>query len=151
MNALKRWNQLKELEAFQHGLEGLSRRSPIARPEVKEELIAVAEWSPLVDISEDETEYLIKAELPDVKKEEVKITVEGGILTLMGERKFENEVRGKKYHRVERSYGTFGRSFSLPEDASPGRVSAEFKEGVLTIHLLKDEKIKTEQFEIKVT
>ena len=77
----------------------------------------------------------IKAELPEVKKEDVKVTAEEGTLTIMGERKFEKEEKGRKYHRVERSYGSFVRSFSLPDDASPAKVSAEFKDGMLTVHL----------------
>jgi len=103
-----------------------------------------------VDISEDEKEYLIKAELPEVRKEDVKVTAEAGTLTIMGERRFENGEQGKKYHRVERTYGTFGRAFSLPPDASPAKVSAELKDGVLTVHLVKDEKAKPQQVEIKV-
>lgn len=151
MNALKRWNQLKEMEAFQHGLEGLLRRSSAHWPAGQEEALAVPEWSPLVDISEDDSEYLIKAELPEVRKEDVKVTAEEGMLTIMGERKFEKEENGKRYHRVERSYGSFGRSFSLPDDASPAKVSAEFKDGVLIVHLVKDEKAKPQHVEVKVS
>ncbi len=151
MNALKRWNQLKDLEAFQHGLDSLLGRPSGHRSEGQQESMAVAEWSPLVDISEDDREYLIKAELPDVKKDDVKVTAEAGTLTIMGERKFEKEEKGKKYHRVERAYGTFGRSFSLPDDANPAKVSAEFKDGVLTVHLVKDEKAKPLQVEVKVS
>lgn len=151
MNALKRWNRLKDLEAFQHGLDSLLGRSPAHRPEGQEELMAVAEWAPLVDISEDDKEYRIKAELPEVKKEDVKVTAEEGTLTIMGERKFEAEEKGRKYHRVERAYGSFGRSFSLPDDASPAKVSAEFKDGVLTVHLVKDAKAKPQQVEVKVS
>jgi HSP20 family protein len=150
MNALKRWTQLKDLEAFQHGLDSLLSRSPAHRPEGQAELVGVTEWSPLVDISEDDKEYLIKAELPDVKKEDVKVTAQEGTLTIMGERRFEVEQKGRKYHRVERAYGSFGRSFSLPEDASPSKVTAEFKEGVLIVHLVKDEKARPQQVEVKV-
>ena len=151
MNALKSWNLLKDMEAFQHGQESLLGRSPVHRPARQEEPPAVTEWSPLVDISEDDQEYRIKAELPEVKKEDVKVTAEAGTLTIMGERKFEQEEKGRKYHRVERAYGSFGRSFSLPEDASPGKVSAEFKDGVLTVHLLKDVKTKPQQVEVKIS
>ena len=150
MNALTRWNQLKQLEALQHGLGGLFSRYPAQWPEGQEEPMAVAEWPPLVDISEDDKKYLIKAELPDMKKEDVKVTVQEGTLTIVGERKFEKAEKGRKYHRVERSYGSFGRSFSLPDDASPAKVSAEFKDGVLTVHLVKDEKAKPQQVEVKV-
>jgi HSP20 family protein len=151
MNALKRWNQLKDLEAFRHGLDSLLNRPSVQWPEGQEEPLAVAEWSPLVDISEDDKEYRIKAELPEVKKEDVKVTAEAGTLTIMGERKFEKEEKGRRYHRVERAYGSFGRSFSLPDDASPAKVSAEFKDGVLTVHLVKDEKAKPQQIEVKVS
>jgi HSP20 family protein len=150
MTALTHWNQLKELEALRHGLGSLFGRSPVRLAEGQEEQIAVPEWAPLVDISEDDKEYLIKAELPEVKKENVRVTAEEGTLTIMGERKFEKEEKGKKYHRVERAYGSFGRTFSLPDDASPGKVSAEFKDGVLTVHLAKNEKAKPQQIEVKV-
>ena len=113
MNTLTRWNQLKQLEAFQHGLGSLFSRSPTQWPEGQEEPMAVAEWAPLVDISEDDQEYVIKAELPDVKREDVKVTAEEGTLSIMGERRCEKEKPGKKYHRVERAYGSFGRSFAL--------------------------------------
>jgi HSP20 family protein len=151
MNALTRWNQLRQLEALQQGLGSLFSRSPAQWPEGQEEPMAVAEWAPLVDISEDDREYLIKAELPGAKKEDVKITAEEGTLTITGERKFEKEEKGKKYHRIERSYGSFARSFSLPDDVSPAKVSAEFKDGVLTVHLVKDQKAKPQQVEVKVS
>ena len=150
MNTLTRWNQLRQLEALQRGLGSLFSRSPTQLPEGQEEQIAVPEWAPLVDISEDEKEYLIKAELPEVEKEDVKVTAEQGTLSITGERKFENEEKGKKYHRVERSYGSFVRNFSLPDDASPAKVSAEFKDGVLSVHLAKTQKAKPTHIEVKV-
>jgi HSP20 family protein len=150
MNALTRWNQLRQLEALQQGLGGLFSRSQGQWPEGQEEQIAVPEWAPLVDISEDDKEYLIKAELPEVKREDVKVTAEEGTLTITGERKFEKEEKGKKYHRVERSYGSFVRNFSFPDDASPAKVSAEFNDGVLSVHLAKTEKAKPQQIEVKV-
>ena len=101
-----------------------------------------------MDISEDDKEYLIKAELPEVKREDVKVTAEAGSLTITGERKFEKEEKDKKYHRVERSYGSFVRNFSFPDDASPAKVSAEFKDGVLTVHLGKTEKAKPTHIEV---
>jgi HSP20 family protein len=150
MNTLTRWNQLRRLEALQQSLGSLFSRSPAQWLEGQEEQIAVPEWAPLVDISEDDKEYLIKAELPEVKREDVKVTAEEGTLTITGERKFEKEEKGKKYHRVERSYGSFVRNFSLPDDASPAKVSAEFKDGVLSVHLAKTQKAKPQQIEVKV-
>src|SRR5881397_3169306 len=145
---LTRWEPLQEMEEFQNRLSTLFGR-PQRRGNGREE-ITLPEWTPLADIAEDEKEYLIKAELPEMKKEDVKVTVENGVLTISGERKFEKEEKNKKYHRVERAYGSFGRSFSLPDDASPAKVSAEFKDGVLTVHLAKDEKAKPQHIEVKV-
>jgi HSP20 family protein len=150
MNTLAQWNQYRELQALQHGMGSLFSRSPTQWSGGQEEQMAVAEWAPLVDISEDDKEYLIKAELPEVKREDVKVTAEEGTLTITGERKFEKEEKGKKYHRVERSYGSFVRNFSLPDDASPAKVSADYKDGVLTVHLAKTQKAKPTQIEVKV-
>ncbi len=142
---------MKDLEAFQRGLESFLGQSQLRQPEHQEEPMSTVDWSPLVDISENDREYLIKAELPDVKKEDVKVTAEAGALTIMGERKFEKEEKTSKYHRVERAYGKFGRSFSLPDNANPAKVSAEFKDGMLTVRLVKDEKAKPQQVEVKVS
>jgi len=150
MNALTHWNQLKELEDLHKSLGSLFGRSQTQRLESKEELMRVPEWTPLVDISEDAKEYLIKAELPDVRREDMKITMEDGTLTIAGDRKYEKEESGRKYHRVERAYGSFGRSFSLPDDASPAKVTADFKDGVLKVHLAKNEKARPQQVEVRI-
>src|SRR6478736_235989 len=139
MNAMKHLSPLKN--------PGRPSTHP---PDGTPAVAAATEWSPAVDISEDATEYLIKAELPEVKKEDVRVTAEVGTLTIMGERKFAPEQKGRKYHLVERAYGRFGRSFALPPDASPGKVSAEFKGGVLTVHLVKDAKARPQQIVIKI-
>ncbi len=114
------------------------------------EPITVAQWSPLVDVTEDDQEYLVKAELPELKKEEVKVTVENGELTISGERKFEKEEKDKKYHRIERSYGSFSRSFFLPEGVNGEKIAADFKEGVLTVHLPKEVQMKPKTVEIPI-
>jgi HSP20 family protein len=88
--------------------------------------------------------------LPELKKEDVKVTVENGVLTISGERKFEKEEKKKKYHRVERGYGTFMRSFALPDDADGKKVKAEFKNGLLTVHLPKSEGAKPKHIEVNV-
>ena len=118
MSALAKWNPFRELEDIQSRLSSLFGRTPLRG--FGEEAMTVSEWTPLVDIAEDDKEYLIKVELPEVKKEDVKVTVEGGVLTITGERKFEKEEKGKKYHRLERAYGSFMRSFTLPEGAAGG-------------------------------
>ena len=112
--------------------------------------MTVSQWTPLVDIIEDNNEYLVKAELPELKKEEVKVNVENGQLTISGERKSEKEEKGKKFHRIERSYGSSLRSFTLPESVNADTVSAEFKDGVLSVHLPKDEKAKPKSIEVTV-
>ena len=116
----------------------------------KEPLI-VADWMPPVDIQETETEYLVNAELPDVRKEDVKVTVENGVLTVQGERKQEKEEKGKRFHRIERSYGTFLRTFTVPSDAEENKVAADFKEGILRVHLPKTEKPRPRAVEVKVS
>ena len=140
----------RELDDLQHRLAGLFGRAPIRPPSDKEEALTVAEWAPLVDIVEHDTEYLIKAELPGVKKDDVKVTVQDDVVTITGERTFEKEANGKKYHRVERAYGRFARSFTVPEDADSNGVVAEYKDGVLEIHLPKSEKAKPKTIEVKI-
>jgi len=95
------------------------------------------EWAPSVNISETEKEFLIRAELPAVKKEDVKVTVDQGVVTIEGERRQEKEDKTEKYHRVESFHGTFARSFSLPESASADGIRCESKDGVLTVHIPK--------------
>ncbi len=149
MNALTRWDPFRELEDLQSRLSTLFGRAPLRKNGGKE-VMTVAEWAPLVDITEDEKEYLIKAELPEVKKEEVKLTVHDDVLSISGERKYEKEEKGKKYHRVERAYGSFTRSFTLPEDADASKVAADYKDGVLKVHLPKSEKAKPKSIEVKI-
>jgi HSP20 family protein len=148
MNPLTKWNPFRELEDIQSRLSSLFGRTPMRS--LGEEAMTVSEWTPLVDIAEDEKEYLIKAELPEVKKEDVKVTVENGVLTITGERKFEKEEKNKKYHRVERAYGSFMRSFTLPEGAAGDKISAEFKDGVLKVHLAKSAEAKPKSIDVKV-
>jgi HSP20 family protein len=149
MNTLTRWEPLREMEDLQNRLSTLFGRTPMRRGNGKEN-ITLPEWTPLADITEDDREYVIKAELPELKKEDVKVTVENGVLTISGERKFEKEEKKKKYHRVERGYGSFVRTFALPEDADANKVKAQFKQGILEVHLPKNEKAKTKQIEVNV-
>jgi len=148
MTALMRWDPFRELEDMSDRLNRMFAR-PATRTNGKETMI-VADWTPSVDISETDGEYLIKAELPDVKREDVKVMLEDGVLTIQGERKQEREEKGKKYHRVERSYGSFVRSFSLPDVIDEEKVKAEFRDGVLNLHLPKSEKAKPKAIEVKV-
>ncbi len=147
--ALVRWDPFRELEDVSDRLNRMFARNATPTSNGKETMI-VADWTPSVDISETEGEYQIKAEIPDVKKDDVKITLEDGVLTIQGQRKQEKEDKGTKYHRIERSYGSFARTFSLPDVIEVEKVKAEFKDGVLNLHLPKSEKAKPKAIEVKV-
>ena len=153
MNALTQWNPFREMNELQKRLASVFDLAPYRRNSLTtdEENMTVPEWAPAVDIIEDEKEYLIKVELPEVEKEGVKVTVDGGTLTISGERKAEKEEKNRKFHRVERYYGRFERSFSIPDDAEAAKVNAEFKDGVLRVHLAKSEKARPKQIEVKVS
>ena len=112
--------------------------------------LTVADWSPEVDISEDDQGYLLKADLPEMKKDDVRVTVEDGILSVSGERKCQKEDEKKKFHRIERSFGTFRRNFTLPEDADSTKVTAEFRDGVLKVHLPTTTTPKSKAIQVKV-
>lgn len=145
---LSRWSPLRDLEEFQHRLlnsftyPGSSRGDGDSswRP---------SEWNPSVDISETDGEYIITAELPEVRKEDVKVMMENGILVLSGERRFEKGEK-TRWHRIERAYGTFSRSFALPENSDPGQVSADFKNGMLRIRVGKSAAAMPRQIDVQV-
>ncbi|HET9961958.1 MAG TPA: Hsp20/alpha crystallin family protein [Nitrospiraceae bacterium] len=146
--AVVKWDPFRELEEMSERLNRM-----FARPALGgngKEVMTAAEWTPLVDISETEAAYTIKVELPEVKKEDVRVSVEDGVLTIQGERKQEKEEKGKKYHRIERAYGRFVRTFALPDSIDEANVKAEYTEGVLRLHLPKSEKAKPKQIDVKV-
>lgn len=145
-----RWSPWKELEEMEKRLSTIFGRPPVTTGGEKQEAISVTQWSPLVDITEDDKEYVVKAELPEMKKEDIKINVHDDVLTVSGERKYEKEEKGKKFHRVERAYGSFMRSFTLPEDADGSKISAEYKDGMLKVHLPKSEQAKKKAIEVKI-
>jgi len=148
-NALTRWNPLRELEDFQNRVLSTFAPGSNYRSNGKEAL-PMAEWSPLADVAEDEKGYLILAELPEVEKKDVNVTVESGTLMISGERKAPSpSAEGRKWHRVERAYGTFARSFGLPDDADAEQVSAEFKNGMLAVRVAKRESARPKQIEIQ--
>ena len=142
------WNPSRELAEMSDRLNRVFARVP--RGGNENEAMIVADWTPSVDISETTAEYVIKAEIPEVKKEDVKVTLEHGVLTVQGMRRQEAEEEGTKYHRVERSYGSFVRNFSLPDLVDDAQVQAVFKDGILTLHLPKSEKAKPKAIEVKV-
>lgn len=138
---LARWNPFREME---HML-GKYDPNPSSR-----EMLTLADWAPMVDISENDEEFLIKVELPEVKKEDVTVVANDGVLTLRGERKSEKEEKNKKFHRVERAYGSFARSFTLPDNVDAERIQATYKNGMLYLHLAKTEAARPKSIEIKV-
>ena len=149
MNLIK-WDPFKELEDVSNRLNRIFRRAPV-RAEPGNEMLAMADWAPSVDISETGTAYLVKAEIPGVNKDDVKVTIQDGMLTIQGERKMEKEEKDKKFHRIERTYGSFVRSFRVPGDADENSVKAEFKDGMLNVTLAKSEKAKPKQINVSVS
>ena len=108
------------------------------------------EWSPSVDISETDGEFLIRADLPAVKKEDIRVTVDDGMLTISGERHQQTEDKREKTHRIETVYGKFSRSFSLPDNVDAENIRAESKDGVITVHVAKIKATPKKPTEIKV-
>jgi HSP20 family protein len=143
-----RWDPFRELEGIQARLNRMFGDRLSSGIEGGE--LSFAEWAPAVDIQETEKEYVIKADLPEVKKEDVKVEFEGGVLTVEGERRQEKEEKGKTFHKIERGYGKFVRRFSLPTEVDGTKVSAEFKEGVLNVHLPKAPNGKPKAIAVKV-
>jgi HSP20 family protein len=143
---LVRWNPWQEIE---DKIERYSRG--VSQPQTgSQEVIATGDWSPRVDIAETEEAFVIKAEIPEMNKEDVKVTVDNGVLTIRGERKKEKEEKGKKFHRIERFYGSFTRSFTLPDNVDEAKIKATFKEGMLDLQIQKTEKAKPKVIQVKV-
>jgi HSP20 family protein len=147
--AIVKWDPFGELEDVHTRLNRLFGMRAMPRPEAEEPVFTA--WSPKVDVQETDKEYLIKADLPDVKKDDVKVEVREGMLTFQGERRQEKEEKGKKFHKIEREYGTFVRRFGLPPEVDASKVQAEFKEGVLSVHLPKASEGMPKAFDVKVS
>ena len=130
-----RWTPFRELEGIEARLNRMVGERPLRGFEGED--LAFASWTPAVDVQETEKEYVIKADLPEVKKEDVTVEFDDGVLIVEGERKLEREEKGKTFHKVERGYGKFVRRFALPTEVDGTKISAEFKEGVLNVHLPK--------------
>ena len=141
-----RWDPLREMEEIMRGMQ----RAFGTWPGKAEESMTLAEWSPSVDIGENDKEYVVKAELPEVKKEDIKVNVEDGTLCISGERRVEKEEKDMKFHRLERAYGRFERTFSLPDQADADKITSEYKDGILTVHLPKNPSVKPATHQITV-
>ncbi len=118
---------------------------PDQKSDEKEGLFA---WHPVVDVYENDDAYIVKAELPGVDKDQITVDVDGRVLTLKGERKYEDEVKEGNYYRRERAYGSFQRAFTLPEDVDPDAIKAEYKDGVLKVQVPKPEARKPKQISV---
>jgi HSP20 family protein len=124
--ALIKWEPLRDIE----DLFGHSLAWPLGRAQ---SMLGLGDWNPRVDISESNSSYIIKADIPGVAKEDLKVTLDNGVLTIQGERKQDKEEVNKRFHRIERFYGSFSRSFSLPEDAEAKELKATAQEGQLVV------------------
>jgi HSP20 family protein len=149
--AIVRWEPFRDLVSLQGRMNRLFDESFRGIGRNAEEDWAQGAWSPAVDIYEKNGNIVLKAELPGVEPKDVDVRVENNILTLKGERRFEEEVQKEDYQRVERAYGTFSRSFTLPTVVDTEKIKAEFKDGVLRMTLPKKEEAKPKQISINVT
>ena len=150
---LVKWNPSRELlnveREFNKLFNTFNRRYGFDDSTTNEEL-ENAVWSPLTDISENKDQYILKMDLPGVSKENLKLSFHDGELIISGERKQEKEDKDSKYHRIERTYGKYYRSFTLPQTIQADKINAEFKDGQLTITVPKSEEAKPKELEIKV-
>jgi HSP20 family protein len=144
-----RWEPFRDLLASQKEFDRLFRDA--FSPFFREGELSTRTWAPPVDIYEDSNNLVLKADLPGVDPKDVEIKVENGMLYLSGERKFEKEVKEENYHRVERSYGAFSRSFSLPNSIDAEKVAAEYKDGQLILTMPKREEAKPKTIKISVS
>lgn len=147
MNLIK-WEPYKDMCSLQDSMGRLFREFSGDLPSID---LAGGRWMPAVDIYESDGEVVLKAELPEVDRKDVKISIENNTLTLQGERKLENETKRENYHRVERAYGAFSRSFTLPTTIDQEKVKADFKDGVLKVSLSKKPEHKPKQITVNVS
>jgi HSP20 family protein len=148
MTTLRRWNPLRDIHAVQSEFDRLFEPffSPVRTAPAGPEM--TGSWMPPVDIEETSDRLFLRAELPGFRPEEVDIEFENGVLTIRGERRFENQRNDRHFHRIERSYGTFARSFALPSTIDPDQVSARFDNGILELEMAKRENAKPRRITI---
>lgn len=149
MSNLTRWNPINEFEDL---MNRYNRMFGLARTGEREgkDLFSRSDWAPAVDIKETDQAFTVEAELPGMSKDDVKVTVHDGVLTIKGERKQEEETEDKKVHRIERFYGSFMRRFTLPENVDENSVRANFKDGLLTLTINKAEPKEPKAIEVNV-
>ena len=148
--AIVRWlDPFRDLSTIQERMNQIFEDA-LSRSRGRDEGIRTGMWTPAVDIYENNDSVVVKAELPGVERDQISVEVKDGILSLRGERKFEKEVKEESYHRIERLYGTFHRSFTLPSSVDGEKVTARMKDGVLQVDLPKKEQAKPKQIKIAV-
>jgi HSP20 family protein len=146
MNLIK-WNPWREMETFSNRANRLFDGSFLPTEWLKEES-GLRNWAPTVDVYENEKEIVIKAEIPGVDKKDIHVDLKDGILSITGERSYENEVKEENYHRKERAFGKFYRSFALPEGLNPDKIDADYKDGVLKVEIPKPEEKKPKKIAV---
>lgn len=144
LTRFERWDPFEELTTLRTRMDRLWSRM------TADEETALADWSPTSDVIETKDEIVIKAELPGIDEKDVDIQIEAGVLTMKGERNAEKETEEKGYRRVERSYGSFLRSFALPANIEPEKITASFANGLLEVHLPKKEGAKPRSIKVEV-
>jgi HSP20 family protein len=147
--SLRRWRPMRDLVGVREEMNRLFDEFFTGWPE-RRGLLMEGEWAPSVDVAETDAEVVVTAELPGVKQEDVEVTITNDVLTLKGEKKEEKEIKKENYHRVERSYGSFQRSISLPAGVQGGKAKAGYKDGVLKVTVPKAEAAKPKQIKIGV-
>jgi HSP20 family protein len=148
MNTITRWDQSRGLTSLQDQVNRLFEDNFTRDRSGHADL---ATWAPPVDIYETENELVLKVDLPDLQEKDIDVRVENNMLTIRGERKFDKEVNEDNYLRVERAYGSFMRSFSLPNTVSSENIRAEYRNGVLTLHMAKLEESKPKQIKVNIS
>ena len=146
MNLVK-WNPMTEMATLHNRINRLFDGSFFPTLSLDEDM-SLGSWRPVVDIYEDEEMIVVKAELPGVDKEDIKVDLKDGILTLGGERSHEKEVKEEHYYRKERAFGRFHRSFAVPAEIDPDKIKAEFKDGVLKVEIPKPEEQKPKKIAV---
>jgi HSP20 family protein len=147
--AIVRWEPFRNLVSIQDRMNRIFDEAFRGR-EADEDWALGGSWAPPVDIYEQDGNLVLKAELPGVDPKDVDVRVENNVMTLRGERRFDDEVKRESYHRVERAYGTFSRSFTLPSVVDTGSIKAEYKDGVLRVMMPKREEAKPKQIAIQI-
>jgi|SRR5690606_1948538 len=151
MSNITRWSPISEFEDMMNRYNRMFGVARTSGDREGKDLFSRSDWAPAVDIKETAEAFTVEAELPGMAKEDVKVTVHDGVLTIQGERKHEEETKDKKHHRIERVYGSFLRRFTLPDNVDENSVKANFKDGLLTLNIQKAEPKEPKAIEVEVS